>query len=98
MKYPGSIFVRCSCGGCSTLEIMFDEDTKEFDVAMWVSHPGVKPFSKKERIRWCEHVMKTGNPWADHTIVTKKDAQRIVNFLTKYLKSKKIWEVKKILR
>ena len=98
MNYPESIFVRCSCGGCSTLEIMFDEDTKEFDVAMWVSHPSVKPFSKKERIRWCEHVMKTGNPWADHTIVTKKDAQRIVNFLTKYLKSKKIWEVKKILR
>jgi hypothetical protein len=41
--------------------------------------------------------MKTGNPWADHTIVTKKDAQRITKFITKYLKLKKPKMVKDIL-
>jgi len=89
MNYPESIFVKCSCGGCSVLEFTFDEETKEFNIAVWVNHPGVKPLSKKERIRWCEHVMKTGDPWADHTIVTKKDARRIANFITKYIKPKK---------
>ena len=80
-----SIFVKCNCGGCSTLEINSDDEYKEFYIAVWVQHPGTSPMSKKERIRWCEHVMKTGKPWADHTIVTQTDAQRIVKFLTKKL-------------
>jgi hypothetical protein len=83
-----SIFVRCQCGGCSLLEINCDtfmNDNPTFNMTMWVNHPGRTLISKKERIRWCERVMKTGNPWADHTIVSSEDAQRIVQFLTKYL-------------
>ena len=85
---PESIFVKCDCGGCSVLEISFDDfldDSGQFYVSLWVQHPGTRPMSKKERIRWCDHVMKTGKPWADHTIVTNQDAQRIVQFLTKKL-------------
>jgi hypothetical protein len=96
MNRPESIFVKCNCC-CSSIEFEFDEESKEFYVSVWVRHPGIKPLSKKERIRWCEHVMKTGNPWADHTIVTKKDAQRITKFITKYLKLKKPKMVKDIL-
>lgn len=84
-----SLFIKCECGGCSVMEINFDSITDEhgqFNFALWVNHPGESPLSKKERIRWCEHVTKTGRPWADHTIVSPNDAQRIVDYLNKYLK------------
>jgi hypothetical protein len=87
MEKPESIFVKCDCC-CSALEINYDkwdDDPGQFFIALWQEGRGERPMSKKERIRWCEHVMKTGNPWADHTIVTQKDAQRIVEFLTKKL-------------
>lgn len=81
-----SVFVKCQCGGCSVLEFNFDEDLECINVSIWENRETVKLFSKQERVRWCEHVMKTGNPWADHTIISKKDAKKIVNFLTKYIK------------
>lgn len=84
MDLGESIFVKCICG-CGALELNTEDEDKQFNIALWVNHPGIRPLSKKERIRWCEHVMKTGKPWADHTIVTIKDAQRIVNFLTKHI-------------
>ena len=83
-----SIFVKCDCG-CGILEIAnddFSDNNGQFYFASWVQHPGNCPMSKKERIRWCAHVMKTGEPWADHTIVNKRDALRIIKFLTKKLK------------
>lgn len=82
MNNPESIFVKCDCC-CNLIEINTDETN--FNIVMWVPHTSNRPMSKKERIRWCDYVMKTGNPWADHTIVTKKDATRIVQFLTKKL-------------
>jgi hypothetical protein len=98
MKPEESIFVKCACGGCSLLEINYDEwyddKEKQFYIALWADRNSSLPMPKKERIRWCDHVMKTGKPWADHTIVTQNDAQRIVNFLTKHLakngKTKKV--------
>lgn len=88
MPSEDSIFIKCECGGCNVLEIHFNDydfDRPLFNVAVWVRHPGERPLSKKERIRWCDHVMKTGKPWADHTIVTMQDAQRLVEFLNKHL-------------
>lgn len=83
-----SIFIKCKCGECNLLEINFDGE--EFYCSMWVNEiSSTKPMSKQERIRWCDHIMKTGRPWADHTIISKKDAQRIVNFITKHIKTKK---------
>ena len=85
MNLGESIYLKCDCGGCSILEFNFDEEDKQFYVAMWVSHPGTQKLSKKERIRWCEHIMKTGKPWTDHTIVNKLDAQRLVEFINKQI-------------
>ena len=90
MKNPESIFIKCDCGGCSVLEVSYDDfmdEEGQFNFALWEHPPANRPMSKKERIRWCEHIMKTGNPWADHTIVTNKDAYRIVQFLNKHIKS-----------
>jgi hypothetical protein len=80
-----SIFVKCNCGSCNVVEFNIDEDLDCVNIAVWEPRSTAKPLPKKERIRWCDHVMKTGNPWADHTIVNRKDAERIVKFLTKYL-------------
>ena len=84
-----SIFIKCQCGGCSVLECNYDDfldnDELQFNFALWIAHSSNRPMSKKERIRWCDHVMKTGKPWADHIIVSNKDAQRLVNFITKHI-------------
>ena len=81
-----SIFIKCQCGGCSVLEVNYDTylDAKgQFYFSLWVQHPGTRPMSKKERIRWCKEVMKTGKPWADHTIVSQADVKRIARFILK---------------
>jgi hypothetical protein len=88
MNKSDSIFLKCQCG-CSLLEVNYDDfydETKgwQFNVALWQSHPGTRPMSKTERIRWCEEVMKTGMPWADHTILSKKDALRLAKFILKH--------------
>jgi hypothetical protein len=88
MSESESIFIKCNCGGCSILEInsdKFDDEDLQFNVSLWIQHSGRSIFSKKERIRWCDNLMKTGKLWADHTIVTKKDAQSIIKFLSRKL-------------
>lgn len=88
MELGESIFAKCDCGCCSVVEInadTFDKGSVQFNFALWVAHPGTRPLSKKERIRWCEHVMKTGKPWADHTIVTEENARKLVAFIQKHL-------------
>ncbi len=84
-----SIFVKCKCGTCNILEFRYVPYDNQFEVSIWVAHPGELPLSKKERVRWCEEVTKTGIPWADHTIVDKKDATRIAKFLNKYISNGK---------
>ena len=85
MDLGESIYLKCDCGGCSVLELNFDEDDGKFNVALWVSRPETQKLSKKERIRWCDHVMKTGKPWADHTIIDTENAQRLVEFINKQI-------------
>ena len=80
-----SIFIKCECGECNVVEFNVDDELNYVNIAVWENRSTSNPLPKKERIRWCDHVMKTGNPWADHTIVSRKDAERIVKFLTKYL-------------
>jgi len=87
MSKSESIFIKCDCG-CGVLEINvddFEKDHIQFNFASWVERSSNNVMPKKERTRWCEYVMKTGKPWADHTIVNVKDAQRIVDFLTKQI-------------
>lgn len=81
-----SIYIKCQCGGCNILEMQWCPEDKQFYMAVWVMHPGELPMIKKERIRWCDNVMKTGKPWADHTIISKDDAKRISKFINKYVK------------
>ena len=88
MPNSDSIFLKCQCS-CSLLEANYDDfdsdnERWQFNLSMWVSHPGNRPMSKKERIRWCAEVMKTGKPWADHIILSKEDALRLSEFILKH--------------
>ena len=82
-----SLFVKCECG-CNVLELHFDDfepKQEQFEVALWASHPGTRPMTKAERVRWCKHVMLTGQPWADHTILSKSAARKVVKFIQQKL-------------
>jgi hypothetical protein len=88
-----SIFLKCQCGGCSLLEMNCDnEESQQFNVSIWKSHPGTRILSIKERIRWCWHILFKGNPWADHTILSKKDALKLSSFIIKHSKSTNKYE------
>ena len=80
-----SIFVKCICN-CSVIEFQYNHDEESMDVSVWTSHPG-RILSHEERIRWCDHIMKTGDPWADYTIVNKEDAMRIAEYIKKHITS-----------
>jgi hypothetical protein len=69
------------------LEFQWDDwnGSNDFNVSLWVSPDTRRPLSKKERQRWCDHIMKTGKPWADHTILNKQDARKIAEFILKTL-------------
>lgn len=84
MRNPQSIFLKCDCC-CSVVELEYSPEDLQFYFSIWDNGYTSKPLSQKEKIRWCEHVMKTGSPWADHTIINKQNAKRIVKFLTKYI-------------
>lgn len=79
-----SIFIKCDCT-CNVIELEHICEDDMLNITLWKNSISHKPLSKKERIRWCDNIMKTGNPWADHTIVNKQDAKRIVEFLNKYI-------------
>jgi len=86
-----SIFVKCDCC-CSTLEFFWDPEENKFEVSVWILPGSDRPLSQKERKRWCDHIMKTGKPWADHTILSPQNAQQLADYITNkltYAKDKK---------
>jgi hypothetical protein len=78
-----SIFQRCTCG-CNLLEINYDADLGHYNFSVWSNHAGTRPLSFKDRLRWCIHVITTGKPWADHTVIDKPNAVRIADFIHKH--------------
>lgn len=52
---------------------------------IWSRGRDGKKLSKKERIRWCQQIMKTGTLWADDIIATNKDARKFAEFILQNL-------------
>lgn len=78
-----SFFVKCDCC-CSMLEFRLDDDDDgQFEVSLWNSPGLTRPMPEEERVRWCKRIMETGDPWADHTILTKKNAKKLAEFILK---------------
>ena len=85
-----SIFKKCHCC-CSVLEVESDTwdwcDKTEppvelpfINVSLWQDGYS-RPMGWRERLRWCARVLRTGNPWADHTMLTAADAREVANFI-----------------
>ena len=55
-----SIFVKCTCH-CSVAEFKYVKEEDALEISIWASHPG-KILSHEERVRWCNHIMETGDP------------------------------------
>ena len=96
-----SIFSKCHCC-CSAVEVDVDDgdwynkissnELPFFNVSLW-RNGFTRPLGWKERLRWCARILRTGNPWADHTMLTSQDARKVAEFilekLDKYAKTKK---------
>lgn len=96
-----SLFLKCHCC-CSVVEIQSDDwydsaaDPKSenpfFNITLW-QDGFTRPLGWRERLRWCGNILRTGNPWADHTIITAPDAQKLAEFILEkldtYAKTKK---------
>lgn len=79
----------CLCGTHS-LQIEYDDEgyssNGEFNVAIWKYGRGSEKLTLKEKIRWMWRILRTGNPWADSVVLTKKDANKLSEFLSAYSK------------
>lgn len=73
------MIIKCKCC-CSCLEVEYDEELETYDFTLWDRHGMSDPLSLKERFRWCWYVLKTGDPWSDHTIVSKEDFDKLRSF------------------
>ena len=86
MQKDESLMVKCVCHS-EAMEVTFwpNEDIpNEFWFSIW--HQGFKrPFCWREKIRWCLNILRTGNPWADHIIVSPEQAKMVAEFLNKHL-------------
>ena len=97
-----SLYKKCHCC-CSVLEVEVDDwkigdvktgplvDLPFFHFALW-QDGYTRPMGWRERLRWCARILRTGNPWADHTMLTSQDARQVADFIIEeldtYAKSK----------
>ena len=73
-----NLFIKCECCG-EALEISYDEELDSIELSIWTyGHNNVMGW--RERLRWCWRILRTGNPWGDHVILTHQKMQEIINF------------------
>jgi len=83
-----NIVIKCEC--CSeALEIEYDSEMDQIELSMWYYSMCNGTLSWKERIRWCYHILKTGNPWCDHIILNHKKMNDIIKWYTAIKKTDK---------
>lgn len=67
-------------GQCHLLQLSYDEEWG-LEMSMWKrSHSGGK-LSWRERIRWCWHLITTGELWVDEIILDKEKIHQFVKFM-----------------
>lgn len=82
MKKDKELFIKCECGS-EVININKDPDFDEFYISIF-RYRHLKP-GLKYRLRYCWHILKTGEPYKDETIINKESAKNIVKFLSKYI-------------
>jgi len=77
-----SKFYKCACS-CHALEVdtTFRKLENEIYFTSW-EHSGTRPFSFREKLRWCFHILKTGRPWSDHIILNESQVKELIEQLS----------------
>lgn len=78
-----NLLIKCSCSG-EAIEFSLDEEFEMVDVSLWKRGIHDRPMSIRERIRWCLHVLKTGNPWSDYLILDKEGIQDVKEYFNQF--------------
>jgi hypothetical protein len=74
------LMLKCACDN-HALELKHDNEYGGIEITIWDRSPKVYPFSFKERLRWCWHILKTGKPWADYYILQPSDIPKVTTYL-----------------
>lgn len=93
LKFP-SHFVKCTCT-CQMLEAEvynYGDGDKGVNFVIWGRGRQGKKLSKKERIRWCQEIMKNGTLWADDIVATNNDARKLAEFILQNVPKEQIHE------
>ena len=70
----------CECGS-EGLVIEPDEEDKQIYVSLYDRMYQTASKSIFERLRWCWHVLRTGEPWTDSIILDYETANRLADSL-----------------
>jgi hypothetical protein len=63
----------------------YEDNDKGVNFVIWSRGRHGKKLNKKERIRWCQQIMKTGELWADDIIATNEDARKLAEFILQHV-------------
>lgn len=63
------IYIECSCG-TEVLRVQYDEELDTYDISMFSLH---KDYSWKHKIQQIWHILKTGEPYSDQMVVSRKE-------------------------
>lgn len=74
------IIIKCDCS-CHAIQFYYDGEWNYIEVSIWERYIGKAPFSIKERLRWCWHILTTGTPWADHVVLSQEQIQQLIQYL-----------------
>lgn len=80
-----SLFIKCDCYG-HLLEIQkfqYEDNPLQSGlyITIWNFDQSNRPMTWKERLRWCWYILRAGDPWADHIIVSKEKIQQISEYI-----------------
>jgi len=90
-----SKFIKCDCYGhlleiCREKEIVDNKVTfQNFNLSFWEWGTSTRPLSFRERIRWCWNLLRKGQPWSDHVILSDKKAKKLAQFILTEINKKK---------
>jgi len=79
------LHIKCDCFG-HAFEMEHDKEFNELNFTIW-NLGFSRPMCWKQRLRWCWHVMWTGQPWGDYVTVNLKQHPEILDELKNFVGS-----------
>ena len=80
------LFVECDCHSHAIVVDKIKDDAygeDEYCLAFFERGYDGRILSFKDRLRWCWHILRHGNPWTDSVILDRHKAKRLGEFLSK---------------